>query len=119
MPFLPPNQQRQSTEGTVFTLTTQLEKNLEISGNLTAVGKICSKVTGHLLSPVLRILFFFVDEVLAWLSVWSDVQMISVWSSGCHWHPIISCFIKIFLMPACRGCPGKEAVNACLSVKSS
>jgi len=35
------------------------------------------------------------DEVLAWLSVWSEVQMICIWSSWCQCHPIISCFIKI------------------------
>jgi len=35
------------------------------------------------------------DEVLAWLSVWSEVQMICIWSSGCYCHPIVSCFIKI------------------------
>ena len=29
--------------------------------------------------------------VLAWLSVWSEVQMICIWSSWCHYHPIISC----------------------------
>jgi len=54
------------------------------------------------------------DEVLAWLSVWSEVQMIWRWSSWCHCHPIMSCFIKIqhgliFLVPAYPGCPGKEA----------
>jgi len=32
---------------------------------------------------------------LAWLSVWSEVQMICVWSSWCHCHPIISCYSKI------------------------
>jgi len=32
-------------------------------------------------------------EVLAWLSVCSEVQMICIWSSWCHCHPIISCFI--------------------------
>jgi len=52
------------------------------------------------------------DEVLAWLSAWSAVQMIC-W---CHCHPIISCFIKIqigltLLMPAYPGCPEKEAVK--------
>jgi len=26
---------------------------------------------------------------------WSEVQMICIWSSWCHFHPIISCFIKI------------------------
>jgi len=45
------------------------------------------------------------DEVMAWLSVWSKVQMIRIWSSWCHRRPIISFFIKIqtglaFLVPA-------------------
>jgi len=45
------------------------------------------------------------DEMLAWLSVWSEVQMICILSCCCHCHPVISCFIKIqigltFLMPA-------------------
>jgi len=34
-------------------------------------------------------------EVLAWLSVWSKVQMICIWSSWCHCQPIISCYSKI------------------------
>jgi len=34
------------------------------------------------------------DEVLAWLFVWSGVQMICIWSSWCYCH-FISCFIKI------------------------
>jgi len=56
----------------------------------------------------------FSDE--AWLSVWSEVQMICVWSSWCHCHPIISCIIKLqtgltFLVPAYPGCPRKEAVK--------
>jgi len=33
--------------------------------------------------------------VLAWLSVWSEMQMICNWSSWCHCHPIISCSGKI------------------------
>jgi len=33
--------------------------------------------------------------VLAWLSIWSVVQMICIWSSWCHCHPVISCFSKI------------------------
>jgi len=32
---------------------------------------------------------------VAWLSAWSKVQMICIWSSWCHCHPIISCFNKI------------------------
>jgi len=36
-----------------------------------------------------------------------------IWSSWCHCHPIISCFIKIqngltFMVPAYTGCPGKR-----------
>ena len=27
------------------------------------------------------------DEVLVWLSVWSEVQIVCIWSSWCHWHP--------------------------------
>ena len=34
-------------------------------------------------------------EVLAWLSVWSEVKMICIWSSWCHCRPIACCFIKI------------------------
>ena len=39
-----------------------------------------------------------------------------IWSSCCHCHPVISCFIKIqialtFLVLAYPGCPGKEAVK--------
>jgi len=33
------------------------------------------------------------DEVLLWLSVWSKVQIVCIWSSWCH--SISSCFIKI------------------------
>ena len=34
------------------------------------------------------------DEVLAWLSVWSKVQMTCVRSSWCKCHPIISALVK-------------------------
>ena len=42
--------------------------------------------------------------------------MICIWSSLCHYHPIICCFIKIqngsaFLVLAYPGCPEKEAVK--------
>ena len=33
--------------------------------------------------------------MLSWLSVWSEVQMICIWSRWCHCHPIICCFINI------------------------
>jgi len=58
------------------------------------------------------------SEVLAWLSVWSEVQMICMWSSWCHCHPIISCSSKIrigltltFRLPSYPGCPGKRAIK--------
>jgi len=34
------------------------------------------------------------DEVLEWLSVWREVQIICMWSSWCQCHPIISCSSK-------------------------
>jgi len=37
------------------------------------------------------------DEVLVWLSVCSEVQMICMWSSWCRCHPIISCFTEIWI----------------------
>jgi len=56
------------------------------------------------------------DEVPEWISIWSEVQIICIWSSWCHCHLMISCFIKIqigspILVPAYLGCPGKEAVK--------
>ena len=39
--------------------------------------------------------FLLSGEVLAWLSVWIEVQMICIWSSWCHSHPIISSTGKI------------------------
>jgi len=60
------------------------------------------------------------DEVLVWLSVWGKVQMICIWSSWCHCHPIISALIKIqigltFLVPAYQVFLGKRLLNGCLS----
>jgi len=63
-------------------------------------------------------------KILVWLSVWSEVQMICIWSSWCHCYPIISCFIKIqngsaFLVPAYPGCPGKRPLNGSSSSSCS
>ena len=54
-----------------------------------------------------------------WLSIWSEVQMICMWSSWRHCHPIISCFISIqidltFLALAYPGCPRKQAIKQVL-----
>ena len=56
------------------------------------------------------------DKVLVWISIWSKVQMICLWSSWCHCHSIVSCFTKIqnassFLVLAYPDYPRKEAVK--------
>jgi len=38
------------------------------------------------------------DEVLTWLSVWSEWQILCMWFSWWHCHPIVSFLIKI---PSC------------------
>ena len=53
--------------------------------------------------------------VLAWLSVWSEVQT-CIWPSWCHCHspslaPVKSRLVFTFLVLAYPGCPGKEAVK--------
>ena len=58
------------------------------------------------------------DEVLAWLSVWSELRMICTWSSWCHCHPISSCFVKIQigLTWLTQIVLEKRPLNGCLSV---
>ena len=68
----------------------------------------------------------YVHPSVCWLGIrksflpikieWRGAGVICMWSSWCHCHAIIPCFIKIqngltFLMPAYAGCPGKEAVK--------
>ena len=53
--------------------------------------------------------------VLAWLSLWSEVQTY-IWPSWCHCHSLSLASVKsrlvlTFLVPAYPGCPGKEAVK--------
>ena len=53
--------------------------------------------------------------VLAWLSVWSEVQ-ICIWSSWCHCHSLSLASVKsrlvfTFLVLAHPGSPGKRAVK--------
>ena len=50
------------------------------------------------------------NEVRAWLSVWSKVQMICIWSSWCNAIPSALASLK------CRCCSGKETINRCLFV---
>jgi len=63
-------------------------------------------------------------EVLAWLSVWSEVQMVCIWSSWCHCHPIISCSSKIqngllFWCRLTRVVLEKRPLNGCSSGSST
>jgi len=51
------------------------------------------------------------DVVLAWLSVWSEVQMTYIWSSWCQCHSVISAKIQngsSFWYP---GSPGQRVVK--------
>ena len=62
------------------------------------------------------------DEVLAWLSVWSKVQIICIWFSWCHCHPIISCFSKIqnglsFWYRPTQVVLEKRPLNVCVCVR--
>ena len=62
------------------------------------------------------------SSVLVLLSVWSEVQIVCIWSSWCHCHPktplslasfksrFQTCFT--FRVP---GCPGKRPLNGCIS----
>ena len=55
--------------------------------------------------------FYYIIHYVILVSAWSKVQVICIWSTWCHCHPIVFCLIKIqsgltFLMPAYPGCPG-------------
>ena len=58
------------------------------------------------------------DEVLALLSVWSEVQMTWIWSNWCHCHLVISLLIKSRIVcPSGTGqpiCSGKKAAKQVL-----
>jgi len=104
--------QRTPTKCVVFTtfLVVACTNTQLVSNAFTALTLLVGRQEEHLVCKKLS------DEVLAWLSVWSEVQMICIWSSWCHCHPIISCFIKIqigltFLVLAYTGCPGKEPIK--------
>ena len=58
------------------------------------------------------------EEMLLWLSVWSEVQMTSIWSGWCHYHPIISAPEKFRMVyPSDTSLPGlswkKRPLNEC------
>ena len=71
----------------------------------------CSQIIRRWHTFLKKLLFNYVYVV-----VWSEMQMICIWSRWCHCHLIISGFIKIqicftFLVLAYSGCPGKEAIK--------
>jgi len=73
-----------------------------------AVTLLVGRQEGHLACKTLS------SGLLAWLSVWSEMQT-CIQPSGCHCHSL-SCFSKIqigftFLVPADPGSPGKRAVK--------
>jgi len=50
--------------------------------------------------------------MMAWLSVWSEVQMICIWFSWCHCHPIILASAKFRMVyPSVPAYPGCLAYN--------
>jgi len=57
-------------------------------------------------------------EVVSWLSVCSEVQVICKWSSWCHSYPIISCSSKIqngFWCRLTQAVLEKRPLNGCSS----
>jgi len=61
------------------------------------------------------------DEVLAWSSVWSEVQMTCIWSGRCHCHSIISASVNSRMVyPSGTGLypgsPGKRPLKNCVCV---
>ena len=61
--------------------------------------------------------------MLAWLSVWSEVQIVCVWSSWCHCIPkphhllphLYPDWFFTFVEPSYPGCPGIISLNGCSS----
>ena len=58
-------------------------------------------------------------SLLAWLSVWSKLHVISIWSSLYHCHPVISCVTEIqnrlsFWYHLTQVIPEKRPWNECL-----
>ena len=60
------------------------------------------------------------DEGLMWLSVWSKVQIVCIWSSWCHCYPktpsSLASFKSRLVLPfSYPGCPGNRLLNGCSS----
>jgi len=67
------------------------------------------------------------DEVLMWLSVWSEVRIVCIWSSWCHCHPqtpsslasLKSRLVWPFRYQLTQGVLEKRPLNGCSSSSSS
>jgi len=59
------------------------------------------------------------DVVLAWLSVWSEMQT-CIWPSRCHCHSLSLASVKsrLFWVPAHPDSPGQRAVKRCVYVSA-
>ena len=92
MPFLPPNQQRQSTEGncpgqTAVKWLLLLLLFVFVQGAFSALTLLVGRQEGHPACKKLSV------GVLAWLSVWSKVQT-CIWPSWCHCHSLSLASVK-------------------------
>ena len=78
--------------------------------------KYTQKFTTQCYTISKQLLYANIDRIHRCISIWSDMQMICVWSSWCYCHHVISCVTEIhvglvFLVPAYPGCPEFEAVK--------
>jgi len=74
----------------------------------------------HVIIMPISVLFVAYSEVLAWLSVWSEVQT-CIWSSRCHCHSLSLASLKSrFVLPfwywLTRVVPDKGPLNGCVCV---
>ena len=116
MPFLPPNQQRQSTEGKWYIWS---EVNNFPYVLLTALPSVlwhCWLGGRKGTRPVKKLS----GGVLAWLSVWSEVQT-CIWPSWCHCHSLSRASVKSrlvlpFWYRLTWVVPDKGPLNGCVCV---
>jgi len=78
--------------------------------------KCTQKFTTQCYTISKQLLYANTDRIHRCISIWSDVQMICIWSSWRYCHHVISCVTEIhvglvFLVPAYPGCPEFEAVK--------
>ena len=105
---------------------------MRCTGSCLGVNKVCSLFSWCYLSSVRWLCSWLgvrktirpvkmSDEVLEWLSIRSEMQIICIWSSWCYCHPIISCLIQIqigvpLLYRLTQTVLKKRLLNGCLSI---